>query len=317
MSVEIDGRGTQEDPLRISSLEELQAVNHDRSAHYVLVSNIDATNSKPKEFEPIGDFGYKFTGIFNGNNYEIQNLCIKRPEQNRVGLFGCIGDEGQVRNLGLTNAIIDGESSVGSLAGSNQGYIQSSYAVGGDVSGDRNVGGLAGCNSRYHRGKIESSYAFGGDVSGDKNVGGLVGENSGRIDLSYVQGYVRGDKNVGGLVAKNFGEVESCYVVEGGVLGEEDVGSLIGWNHSKDKLESCFTFSNADEPKIPEKPDLVMSKGEHRISYVVERNTLYLQANNKIYHCGDVSPVQVQSLLDDEATVEITDKFKSSVVRAR
>ena len=115
---------------------------------------------------PIGNNSTQFTGILEGNDCKITNLMIRRNTQ-YVGLFGYIGTRGQVRNLGLENAVADytGNSistiSIGLLVGQSRGRIIAVYtsgiAVGGAGSFD-NVGGLVGENISAI---ITASYGFG------------------------------------------------------------------------------------------------------------------------------------------------------------
>ncbi|MFV7791758.1 GLUG motif-containing protein, partial [Aliarcobacter lanthieri] len=73
-----------------------------------------------------------------------------------------------IKNIGLENLSITGQSKVGGLVGDNTyGTISNSYAS-GTVSGNNYVGGLVGDNVY---GKISNSYAS-GTVSGNNYVGG-------------------------------------------------------------------------------------------------------------------------------------------------
>ena len=173
------------------------------------VGNYDDANDRG--WEPIGriiirgriTFSNPFNTKFEGNGHTISNLMINntsRPFQ--VGLFGFVGAEANIANVGLTNVRIIGEiftPSLSSLVGQNRGTIMNSYAT-GFVSGDDRVGGLVGQN----RGSITNSYAT-GTVEGDTIVGGLAGENRGTITNSYAVSTVSGNNNVGDLVGLNTG----------------------------------------------------------------------------------------------------------------
>jgi len=282
MTVEMDGSGTAKDPHRISCVEQLQYVNQALDACYKLTSDIDAGNTNRREFTPIGDRQNPFTGTFDGNNCEIANLRIKQPVEIGVGLFSYIGGKGQVKNLGLRNSTIEARNYVGSIAGINFGKIESSYVQGGDVSGDERIGGLVGNNG----GKIECSYTVEVGVSGLEFIGNLVGFNWGEIELSYkIKRNLSEEKGVSGLVSSN--------------------------------RESCFTVSSLNEPNIPGELDLIMSKKDHRILYEVETSTLFAQVNGEVYSSENVSPIEMQSLVDETKVVKMTDTFRLSVVSAR
>jgi len=125
--------------------------------------------------EPVAPFG----GSFDGQGYEIRNLFINRPDDDGVGLFGCVG-EGVIENPGVVNAEVTGRDYVGGLVGHNDGIVSDSYFT-GSVTGRFCVGGLAGTNGNT----VSDSY-FTGSVTGDNNVGGLVGLHGGvAVSNSY------------------------------------------------------------------------------------------------------------------------------------
>ena len=158
---------------------------------------------------PIGDNSTgndntRFSGILEGNGHKITNLMISR-DMTYIGLFGFIGTTGQVRNLGIENAVADytGNSDsanyIGLLAGwsggTNVAVHTSGIADGGNGNSDR-VGGLVGWNT----GTITACYSTGIADGGDGNddyVGGLVGWNTGTITASYGFGMVTGEERAG------------------------------------------------------------------------------------------------------------------------
>ena len=175
-------------------------------------------------WQPIGDSSNVFTGKFEGNGFTISNLKIDRSDADNVGLFGFVGQEAEITNVGLLDVDITGNDRIGGLVGRNdRGTITNSYAT-GSVSGEDDVGGLVGWNE----GTVANSYAI-GSVSGSSDVGGLVGLNGVTITNSYATGSVRGSSLVGGLVGWNIGGITNSYAT-GSVSGEDDIGGLVGWN---------------------------------------------------------------------------------------
>jgi FlaG/FlaF family flagellin (archaellin) len=130
-------------------------------------------------FDPVGTYDFEqanseFTGSFDGQNHTIRNLSINRLDDNDVGLFGAIGAGGEVKNVGVINVNITGESYVGGLVGSNSnGKVSNSYSTGNVTGESYYVGGLIGYN---RDGTVSNSYST-GNVSGESYVGGLVGRN--------------------------------------------------------------------------------------------------------------------------------------------
>ena len=194
------GSGTQAEPFRITAVsdwQELMATPADWASHFVLTADIDL-NDVP--ITPIGNNSInQFTGVFDGNDCVIRNADVNMPGSDYVGLFGYLGTNGQIRNLGVQDVSIFGYDSVGGLVGGNGGNISNCYLT-GSVSGTGDyVGGLAGSNG----GAISNCYST-GSVAANYFVGGLVGYNGVTISNCYSTGTVSGTGSyVGGLVGGN------------------------------------------------------------------------------------------------------------------
>lgn len=278
VSIFAGGSGTEDDPYQINNIEQLQNMSKDLTAHYELIDDIDASTTEGWNdragFEPVGEYEdpadgigeppndeedeeIEFTGTLKGNDHEIKDLHIDRPYESFVGLFGAIGEEAFVINIGLVNVSIAGESLVGGLVGINLGTVenthvkgningssfgtgglvgmnnkvgrvQSSYATGA-VSGERWVGGLVGHNALSST--VENSHA-GGEVTGESTAGGLVGYNRAFVKNSFATGNITGlgwSKSIGGLIGHNDGSVSNSYAV-GNVTGDKWIGGLVGFN---------------------------------------------------------------------------------------
>ncbi|MHC4691367.1 MAG: GLUG motif-containing protein, partial [Planctomycetota bacterium] len=75
------------------------------------------------------------------------------------------------------------------------------------------------------------------------DVGSLVGQlYVGTVSNCYVEGdSVVGNQNVGGLVGYNSGKITSCYA-KGSVFGDYHVGGLVGYNENS--IVDCYTSGN-------------------------------------------------------------------------
>ena len=196
---------------------------------------------------PIGNGTNPFVAVFDGNSHTISNLAIRR-DQAYVGLFGAIGGNAAISDLGLIDNLADytgsseGEIYIGGLAGEqSDGSITASYATGAADGGDDNfdyVGGLVG---QQTGGSITASYATGAAAGGygdvDK-VGGLVGyQFGGSITASYATGaaddWDGGFGSVGGLVGQQTGgSITASYATGAAAGGDGDVdsvGGLVGY----------------------------------------------------------------------------------------
>ncbi len=173
----------------------------------------------------------QFTATFDGSGHVIDNLFMNitifhSPSyRGRVGLFGRVHTDAEIRNLGLTNVDVtatpDASVSdlnqlsmrVGALVGDNWGIISGCFATGKVKALEHigRVGGLAG-NSF---GKIRSSYAM-VRVEGGGYSGGLTGR--GTPIASYATGTV-----LGKAMRRSSGSSERM----GGLLG--DGGATAGY----------------------------------------------------------------------------------------
>jgi len=248
--------------LEIRDWYDLDAVRENLRGHHILMNDLDYTTAgyeelasptanEGKGWEPIGTLlkgGDRLTGTLDGQGYEIRDLFINRPDEYCVGLFGVVGQEGVVENIGAVNVTVTGRGNVGGLVGENDGTVSNSYST-GNVTGKLGVGGLVAYN---HGGTVSNSYST-GNVTGYEYVGGLVGWNDGAVSNSYSSANVTGNRRVGGLVGENVGyynyegTVSNCYAI-GSVTGKSAVGGLVGENagyyNYEGTISNCYAIGS-------------------------------------------------------------------------
>ncbi len=178
-------------PIIITTYAQLKTIKNGLTKHYRLGNDIDASASWSEGasnctayngsngatatcagFEPIGTFPETeaeaavastrraFKGSFDGAGYKIEKLYVNRPTNFGVGLFG-VTFNAEIKNVGVENVYMRGDSSVGGLVGyfefGSSGGVSNSHAT-GDVSGrSESVGGLVGY--MYGSGSVSDSYA--------------------------------------------------------------------------------------------------------------------------------------------------------------
>ena len=258
---DITGSGTEQDPYKIYTYEGLKEfariVNGESTLHenkpYVwgeLANDIICTD---KQWVPIGYYidsidHVEYTGHFDGKNYKVLYLSNEEIEnvngKDYHGLFGYIGEDGEVKNIGLENGSIYGRQYVGGIASINNGTISNCYNTGA-VSGSYFVGGVVGDSNAsgsgeatvancYNIGAISGSVAFAGGVVGFNHASGS-GEAT--VTNCYNTGAVFGNGYyVGGVVGRNYVSnpgvvtVTNCYNT-GAVFGSDSyVGGVVGDN---------------------------------------------------------------------------------------
>ncbi len=250
------GNGTSINPFQISNITQLQSMSDNLSAHYILINDINASETikwnDGKGFDPIGNVSSRFSGKLEGQKKNITDLFINRPSEHYVGLFGSTVWGAIINDVALIDNEIIGYLYVGGLVGYNNGTVIHSNDT-GTVGGNNYVGGLIGCNSGMvtdsstymnvngnkfvggligdNRGTLTNSYATGNTIGTGTYVGGLVGINSDMVTYSYSSGNVTGDKNVGGLVGHNSGMVANSYTTGNTIETRNDFGGgLVGSN---------------------------------------------------------------------------------------
>ena len=200
----------------------------------------------PDNTTPVASYSGTFSGTFDGNGFTISNLRSIWSTASNVGLFARVS--GTIKRVGLLNATVHGNNTVGSLVGWNfGGTVENSYntgrvianAVDVGVQTPVEVGGLVGYNDG---GTITNSHSASAiEINGEGSlvgVGGLVGLSlAGSIKHSSSTIHVRTNlSNTGGLVGWNeLGTIENSYGVgqiHGSGRGEQNnLGGLVGINY--------------------------------------------------------------------------------------
>jgi hypothetical protein len=188
--------------------------------------------------KPIGaDFNNAFTGVYDGNGFEIRGLVIDDGTADRQGLFGAtLG--ATLTGIRLVDASITGRNDVGALVGRAFASLIEDSTVAGDsrVEGKNLVGGLVGVASGAGSDNTElADVSSAADVFGAFDVGGLIGETSPNSAPMFVSdasatGDVAATGNrAGGLVGKLNGTVLARSFATGDVQADGyDVGGLAG-----------------------------------------------------------------------------------------
>lgn len=233
--------------IEIRTLADLDSVRSDLTANYILVNDIDASDSETMNggagLEPIGGPSDQFTGSFDGRNHTITGLHIDYPSLDGVGLFGYVNTDGELKNVTLEGLSVVGGKWVGGLVGVlNRGTVRNVHVEGQVEATDDYAGGIVGTGS----GGPLLDVSVNADVSGQNEIGGLAGRLQGgtSIERSRSEGTVSGTSRVGGLLGSSshllFEASSSAATVTGtGNL----VGGLIGTTSNSSVATSSFTGS--------------------------------------------------------------------------
>jgi len=194
------GVGTLVSPYEITTLTQLNEIRNDLSAYYILMNNIDATDTinwnSGAGWIPLGlNYSHEFRGYINGDGHKITNLYINRSVE-KSGFIGWLF--GEVHNLGIENANV-------TVSGANFVGIMAGY-----------VGGNAGVSGGILTKLVENCWVSGTVNVDGNNVGGFYGYASGGttkdcyaiVDINYTGT----DSNIGAFAGTN-GTSTNCYSV--------------------------------------------------------------------------------------------------------
>ncbi|MDD6762987.1 MAG: hypothetical protein PUD92_05050, partial [Clostridiales bacterium] len=203
----LSGGGTEDMPYEIYTEEDLSVfATYDNTAgkYFKLMDDIDLGGAVWSV--PVGSKTAPFEGIFNGNGHVIRNMKLKAPQSgkiNYVGLFGCIGGDARIYDLGVENTVAaaEGEWGYNTVCGA--------------------VVGIAVDNASISRCYVKNNVF---DNNGQYNflfetVGALLGQADGDgvtvIDCYSLGTQVNNDcaANESGLIGQllNFSSVANCY----------------------------------------------------------------------------------------------------------
>ena len=253
------GSGTEADPYVITDVYQLQEMQNDLAASYVLGNDIDASGTvswnSSAGFEPVGNDIDYFTGSFDGLGHTITGLYINKPLARGVGLFGYLRNGAEVKNVGLIDAEAYGKYYVGTLAGNSYygSLIHNCYAMGevtisADGSNDAKSGGLVGSQGYSTISKCYSTVNVTA-LSSRYQIGGLCGYSRARsgdppalIENCYSTGTVTSNGwKVGGLLGDADGEnstVSKCYSV--GLVNGSHKKGLVGYNFRNPNIRDSY-----------------------------------------------------------------------------
>lgn len=249
-------------------LAELSQAPERWNRNYKLSNDIDLSGVV---FTPVGNGEIPFTGIFDGNGFEISNMTVMGDKDSRnIGMFGVVRGA-KLKNITLKNADITGGSVVGGLVGiaqvnaeeKNISLISDCHvsgkvtAIGTSYAKQTDAGGLIGVNDSAENLSSGSVFASaidncsadvmvtgstgGADISEAGHIGGLVGLNKGIVSNSSAKGEVLGGNTTGGFVGSNFGGSIYFSSAAGKVSGAYTAGGFAGSTGAYSLIENSYS----------------------------------------------------------------------------
>lgn len=196
-----DGTGTQTDPYRIKTREDLDILSRNvndgqsyRNKYFRVINHIEMGGSK-NQWTPIGYASFRsFQGHFDGGGWEIRNLYMNQYAEDDFycGLFGYVSNSENVTlsNIKLVNIEIDVETREKSTA--------AIYA--GGIAGMANSVTLTRCEVSGTIKTLAKGSTYAGGIIGDL-ISGSISQSSAAADITSSSSN-NSEINAGGMVGR-------------------------------------------------------------------------------------------------------------------
>ena len=188
-------------------------------------------------FIPIGTDTVAFSGNFNGQGFEIENIYVNKL--NNAGLFG-VATNCIIQNLGISGNIVSEGIYVGGIVG--KGMFSSFYKCynRANITGVSYVGGIVGHGS-WGAAVMEECSNYGYIYITGSRAGGVAGSYAGKIINCNNEGNIDGER-VGGILGSSSGVVEitNCYNKGNLKSRENQADGILGELYSDVIVNNCF-----------------------------------------------------------------------------
>ena len=291
---EPQGSGTQSDPYKIDNYGKLYRfslmVNAGSysPAYAELTADITADGVHP--WIPIGNDTRMYVNEFNGNGYVISGLTNNGNSADAccLGLFGKIGNNGSVHDVGVENCNFYGQNRVGAICGDlAEGEVYNCWSS-GQLWANSAAGGLVG--SCWYNSKLRNCYTSCGVVASlyaDQYIGGVCGSVAGKVENCFMMektggwaenpiGATYGETSVINNVAAKpngaFSSGEVCWLLNGGVTdGSQGWYQTLGTDNMPSLSKSSKTVSRCSAKCAPGNyiynNDNVETDANHALAY--------------------------------------------------
>jgi hypothetical protein len=251
------GDGSVNSPFLICQVASLLEANRESytQSHFKLLADLNVIGAN---FSGIGTEFKPFRGQFNGNGRSIKNAegFFKKTKKAFVEHLTLINlskpfvescEHSFIKHVSIVDALIEGDSSVGAVAGQSEGCSFHNITSSGKVQARGvGIGGLIGSASNTSLLNVISTVS----VEGSEKIGGLIGEGSKEITIqnsNVMNVTLRGLSDIGGLVGV---AKDATYIYRSSFKGSgsgRGVGGLIGNADSESceiaSVESQFAFN--------------------------------------------------------------------------
>jgi len=271
------GSGTQSDPYRVSTYEQLNTIREYSDKYFVQTGDITVPNDA--KWEPITSF----SGDYNGNGYKIVGLkisIITSLDYRDLTAAFIIDNTGNIHDLELSNCNISASARnnkiayttyVGGLVCVNNGTVER-CGISGSVSASHDSGSAyCGGIAMKNEGSIKFCYNYANITASNGGnyayAGGIVASNSEIIINSYNIGSVNTyglHGMAGGIVGTGGSNLTNCYncgdvaanneysyeLSAGGIVGRGGTEEISYWNIDSRQKVKNVVLENSDKKGV-------------------------------------------------------------------
>lgn len=222
----------------IGSYAEMQLINTLDGAmagYYRQEADLDLMN---EQWIPIGSEQEPFTGIFDGNGFEILHINVAEGSATHAGLFGYLrGNQAVLKDIILASVVVEGTDYTAGIC---------AYCYGGTLDGCRNAAMIqcvATSKVNIYSGGI-AAYLSQGKALNCGNSGSISASSSSSSDTHLSWSYSGG---ITGYI-NNSGEITACYNTGRIVAnGEREYEYGIAYGSSSSIVTSCYWLDGMSE----------------------------------------------------------------------
>ena len=281
--------------------QDLHNIRNNLSGDYILMNDIVFTEedfAEGGEFY-MGGFGWcpigaivnnSFKGSFNGNGYAVYGLQMNRAYYDFGGLFGV--SQGEIENLRLIEAKIDGEYGINTSVTVGSGTLQGDVDyndkdVWTDPDGNITVDSL----DKYDRNGISTA-----------TVGMICGYNLGSIMDCYVSGSVKGNTYVGAVAGRSTGTISGC-AVNARVESKLTAGGICGVTGVSATVSDCVSQGSVSASVVGG----IIGSAKGNVTRVYTTSQINGGTANKDFGEGYPTYSQVYAVTEEEAAEVVFD----------
>lgn len=177
------------------------------------------------------------------NEGKVEGYIYDSGSEGSVRVGGIVGENNSkgtiIKATNTDAASVIGDNTIGGIAGTNFGGIESSSNHGYVEGKNTSVGGISGSSS----GEINKVSNAGTIISKGTKAGGIVGQNSGKVFNADNSGKIEALKDVGGIVGFNnngiLDTVTNTGIIEGSMSNQKGYAGGIAGESNKGEIKNA------------------------------------------------------------------------------